>query len=132
LRIGAFAFFKGDVLRFYWRDPQPDEKDVPNPISLRFSEDEFWKRYYQPILELVGPDRASSVLRDGAPVQELADLSVRVLPQVMKFLLVEKWKEAGHWCLEHRERIAVAETHADGVQVIAGESWTKPYSDDMG
>jgi hypothetical protein len=132
-RIGAFAFFKDDVLRFYWRDPSPDEKDVRNPIRLQFPEDDFWRRYYQPILELTGPDRARLALSDNAPLHiEPADLSVRVLPEVMKLLLVEKWKETGHWCLEHQERLARAEVHGDGVQIIAGDSWSKPYSEGIG
>lgn len=131
-RIGAFAFFKDDVLRFYWRDPPPDQNEVRNPIRLQFPEDEFWKCYYQPILELVGPERASLAERDNRPLHiQPADLSVRVMPEVMRLLLAEKWKETGHWCLEHQERMARAEVHGDGVQIIAGDSWSKPYAEDI-
>ena len=34
LHLGAFSYFKGDTLRFYWRDPSPDEP-IMGGISSR-------------------------------------------------------------------------------------------------
>ncbi|QJS40966.1 hypothetical protein [Bradyrhizobium diazoefficiens] len=48
LHIGSFAFFRSDVLEFYWRDPEPDDVEairVPSP-------DEEWRYYYEPALSL--------------------------------------------------------------------------------
>ena len=129
-RIGGFAYFKDDVLRFFWRDPQPDGVEPPNAIRLDLTEDDIWKAYYQPILALVGPDHAAMIERENIPIPiKVADLQIRVLREVMRYLRLEKWKDAGHWCLEHQDQLAQSEAHADGVQIIAGESWRKPFED---
>lgn len=129
-RIGGFAYFKDDVLRFFWRDPQPDDVEPPNAIRLDLTEDDIWKAYYQPILALVGPDHATTIERDNIPIPiKEADLQIRVLREVMRLLRLEKWKDAGHWCMEHQDQLARGEVHRDGVQIIAGESWRKPFED---
>lgn len=48
LHVGSFAFFRSDVLEFYWRDPEPgsrDAIDVPRPETE-------WRYYYEPALSL--------------------------------------------------------------------------------
>ena len=35
LHIGSFAFFRGDELEFYWRDPEPEESEKLEPIEIR-------------------------------------------------------------------------------------------------
>ena len=47
--IGGIAFFKNDVLQFYWRDPDPETR---NPIRIEPSP-QTWSYYYRPALELV-------------------------------------------------------------------------------
>lgn len=129
-RIGGFAYFKDDVLRFFWRDPQPDGVEPPNPIRLDLTEDDIWRAYYQPILALVGPDHAAMIERENIPIPiKEADIKIRVLAEVVRFLRLEKWKDAGHWCMEHQDQLAQAEVHGDGVQIIAGESWSKPFEE---
>lgn len=131
-RIGGFAYFKDDVLRFFWRDPQPDGVEPPNAIRLNITEDDIWKAYYQPILALVGPDHAAMIERENIPIPiKEADLQIRVLREVMRLLRLEKWKDAGHWCMEHQDTLAQGEVHGDGVQIIAGESWGKPYEESL-
>jgi len=129
-RIGAFAYFKNDTLKFFWRDPQPDDVEPRNPIRLKLTRDEFWRHYYQPILALVGSDNPALRQRENVaiPIKE-ADLKIRVLPEVMRFLKMEKWKDAGHWCMENHKQLARSEVHGDGLQIIAGESWSKPFED---
>lgn len=129
-RIGGFAYFKDDVLRFFWRDPQPDGVEPPNAIRLDLTEDDIWRAYYQPILTLVGSDHAAMIEREQIPIPiKEADLKIRVLPEVMRLLRLEKWKDAGHWCMEHKDRLAQGEVHTDGVQIIAGDSWSKPFEE---
>jgi hypothetical protein len=48
LQIGSFAFFRSDVLEFYWRDPEPDSRDA---IALPRPEAE-WRYYFEPVLSL--------------------------------------------------------------------------------
>jgi hypothetical protein len=129
-RIGAFAYFRNDVLRFFWRDPQPDGTEPSNSIRLNVTEDEIWRRYYQPVVELVGQQLATSAPRESAELTvEQADLKVRVVPEVMKLLRLEKWKEAGHWCMEHKATLTRAEAHGDGIQIIAGQSWSARFDE---
>jgi hypothetical protein len=128
-RIGAFAYFKDEVLRFFWRDPQPDGVEPPNPIRLDITEADIWKAYYLPILEIVKAQPVAASLADDPISIKEADLGVRVVPEVMRLLSVEKWKEAGHWCLEHKSELAQQEAHGDGVKIVAGQSWTKPFED---
>jgi hypothetical protein len=129
-RIGGFAYFKDDVLRFFWRDPQPDGVEPPNPIRLDLTEDDIWRAYYQPILALVGPDHAAVIERENIPIPiKEADLKIKVLPEVMRLLRLEKWKDAGHWCMEFKDQLAQREVHGDGVQIIAGDSWSKPFEE---
>lgn len=126
-RIGGFAYFKDDVLRFYWCDPPPDELEPENAIKLALTEDDIWKAYYQPILELTGTTQSSATVARGPLSIEQADLKVKVVDEVMGLLRFEKWKEAGLWCLEHREALAREGIHNDGVQIVAGDSWSKRF-----
>ena len=129
-RIGGFAYFKDDVLRFFWRDPQPDGVEPPNAIRLDLTEDDIWRAYYQPILALVGSVHAAMIERENIPIHiKEADLQIKVLPEVMRLLRLEKWKDAGHWCMEHHHQLGKGEVHGDGVQIIAGESWSKPFEE---
>ncbi|MCI0748695.1 MAG: hypothetical protein L0Y58_25080 [Verrucomicrobia subdivision 3 bacterium] len=129
-RVGCVAYFKDDIVRFFWRDPQPDGIEPPNPIRLDVTEDDIWKFYYQPIMALVGPDHAAMIERENVPIPfKEADLSIRVLSEVMRLLRLEKWKDAGHWCMEHPEQLAQAEVHGDGVRILAGQSWSKPFEE---
>lgn len=131
-RIGGFAYFKDDVLRFFWRDPQPDGVEPPHAIRLDITEEDIWKAYYQPILAIVGTDHAAMIERENVPIPiKEADIKIRVLSEVMRFLRLEKWKDAGHWCMEHQDQLAQGEVHSDGVQIIAGESWTKTFEESL-
>jgi len=131
-RIGAFAYFKNDTLRFFWRDPQPDGVEPRNPIRLKVTDDIFWRHYYQPILALVGSDQAAKIEHDDIPVPiKEADLKIKILPEVMRLLRLEKWQDVGHWCMEHKIALAKGEFHGDGVQIIAGDSWTKRFEESL-
>ena len=114
----------------FGHDPQPDGIEPPNPIRLDVTEDDLWRFYYQPLLALVGPDHAAMIERENAPIPiKEADLKVRVLAEVMRFLRLRKWKDAGHWCMENQEMLPEAEVHHDGVGILAGVSWSKPFEE---
>ena len=127
-RIGGFAYFKDEVLRFFWRDPQPDGVEPPNAIRLDLTEDDIWRAYYQPILALVGSDHAAMIEHENIPIPiKEADIQIKVLPEVMRLLRLEKWKDAGHWCMENQDLLTEAKVHRDGVGLFAGDSWAKPF-----
>ena len=91
-RIGAIAYFHNDALEFYWRDPQPDEPEPRNPVRFDVSDDDLWQGYYEPVLSLLGRDQAHRMIESTEAVAlPEADVSLRVAPNVLKYLLVEQW-----------------------------------------
>jgi hypothetical protein len=129
-RIGAITYFKDECLRYFWRDPQPDGKEPENAIKLQVPEDQLWRNYYFPILKMV---RAIGVenTQGGKIVfsNSGGDFQVHVATQLMALLHSEKWKDAGEWCREHQEHLFKSELRIDGLAVVAGNSWSKPFSE---
>ena len=125
--IAGFAYFRNESLRFHWRDPKGGSEEPPNAVHLRVSDDDFWRGYYEPVLKLIGVERASDMaVGEAEPVRiEEADLSVRVAPPLMKHLIARQWTEAGKWCLDHHDDLIRHEVRADGLAVQAGESWSQ-------
>lgn len=124
-RIGAVAYFRSDVLRFFWRDPAPDGKVPENAIELDITANDIWQEYYQPILGL----SRGRLFDDAGLIHDIADvdLKIEIVPDVMKLLHREKWKDAGEWCVEHRMQIQDNKFHIDGIRVSAGDSWKKRF-----
>ena len=56
-----------------------------------------------------------------------ADLKIKIVPEVMRLLRLEKWTAVGHWCMENQALLAKMETHGDGLQVLAGDSWGERF-----
>jgi hypothetical protein len=126
--IAGFAYFRNESLRFHWRDPKPDGEEQRNAIHLdRIEMEDFWRGYYEPMLNLIGAERAFiAATRETESIQiEEADLSIRVAPPLMKRLVERQWTEAGNWCLHHRDELTRHEVRADGIAVEAGESWSQ-------
>ena len=127
-RIGGFAFFDNDLLRFHWIDPQPDGRQPREVIPLSVTEDEIWQFYYAPLLDLIGSDRAERMLRDEEPVFfREADFGIQIEPTVLKLLVAGRWVEVGKWCLENGRNTDMRSFRSDGLHVIAGDSWGKPF-----
>jgi hypothetical protein len=131
-RIGGFSYFKDETLKFYWKDPQPDGVEPANPIRLELSEDDLWKAYYLPIAGLF---RSAQSLgfeqRDATILMKEADLELKLQPEVLRLLRVEKWKDAGQWCLEHTNQLAENKVRGDGLQIVAGDTWHSPFKESM-
>lgn len=126
--IAGFAYFRNESLRFHWRDPKPDGDEPRNAIHLdEIGREDFWRGYYEPVLKLIGSERATDMAsRETESMRiEEADLSVRVAPPLMKRLVERQWTEAGNWCLQHRDDLIRHEVRADGIAVRAGESWSQ-------
>lgn len=131
-RIGGFSYFKDETLKFYWKDPQPDGVEPANPIRLELSEDDLWKAYYLPIVELFRSAQSVGFeQRDSAILMKEADLELRLQPDVLRLLRVEKWKDAGHWCMEHSKQLVESKVRGDGLQILAGDTWRSPFKESV-
>jgi hypothetical protein len=129
-RIGGFAYFYNDILKFHWIDPQPDGMKPRETIPLSVTEDEIWQSYYAPLIDLIGRDRAKQMVRDGEPVFfREADFGILIAPPILELLTADRWTEAGKWCLENGRSADKRGFRSDGLHVIAGESWEKPFEE---
>jgi len=128
LHVGAITYFKGDVLSFYWCDPPAD---ATLAAELDFREED-WQHYYLPVSKLYDDSRARAGIADNetdlVPV-EGADLRVGLHPSVAQYILQGRWREARDAAYEARRELAAAEFQSDGIKVVAGDSWLRPFAD---
>lgn len=122
LHIGSFAFFRGDELEFYWRDPEPEEPEKLEPIEIRVA-DEDWAYYYAPALALTA--EAESKL--SSTQAEEIDLKVKIHPKVRALLLEGQWAAARALIAELQQTLEAEGFQADGLSVVAGDSWRRSF-----
>ena len=127
LHIGGFAYFRSDVMQFYWQDPTP-ERPIRNPIHVQVAEAD-WRYYYGPVLELIRAARPGAVTtRDQFlfPVEGL-DMQIGIDPVVLKLL------EDGQWAAARTRAEEASAEHpeyrGDGIRVVAGESWLRRFDE---
>ncbi|MBR0706927.1 hypothetical protein [Bradyrhizobium liaoningense] len=119
LHIGSFAFFRSDVLEFYWRDPEPDDVEairVPSP-------DEEWRYYYEPALSLALDAAALAK----SPDRELADVQVIIHPEIQHLLVAGRWLSAKELATKQRAALVAEGYQPDGIWLSAGQSWRSRY-----
>jgi hypothetical protein len=119
LNIASFAFFKSELLQFYWQDPEPTEREaiaLPGP-------DEEWRYYYEPALSLASVPE-SDVL---GPEREMADVTVEIHPEIRHLLDQALWSQAREVAGQLRESFLSEGYQPDGLRVIAGGSWPRPF-----
>lgn len=127
LHVGAVTYLKGESLRFYWRDPPPEDE---GGLNLQVTDDA-WGYYYRPIVELVragapaGHDVGSGVLVD----IEAADIRVGLHPRIAKLLYADEWERARQEALEAADAIRRDGFRQDGLRIVAGGSWSVPFLD---
>jgi hypothetical protein len=121
--IGGITYFVNDVLRFYWRDPQPDPEDVFD-LSI---DDDLWQYYYRPALELIPVDQVSQATTL-VTISE-ADIQIGFHPDVLRFLLAGQWGQAKEWCIEHHQVLEEAGHQPDGLRIVAGATWSSPFAE---
>ncbi len=117
LHIGSFAFFRGDDLEFYWRDPEP-EKLEPIEISVK---DEDWANYYASALALASEPRRGLLSSEFQGI----DLKVEIHPKLRDLLLQGQWAAARSLATELRQQLESDGFHPDGLRVVAGSSWRR-------
>ena len=124
--IGAITYFEKERLSFYWRDPTPDFDD-PARIEIDVRDDD-WRFYYAPALALVR-DHARDPLHEPTLVRvEGADVEIGIHPFVLGHLLEHRWEAARDAAGSVKaDRVGPWEYHDDGIAVVAGKSWSRPF-----
>jgi hypothetical protein len=126
--VGSIAYFRGDVLHFYWRDPEPDTRDsikIPTPRAA-------WSEYYRFFAEALrfyqANGRHASSPEPIATIPEL-DITLKAHPQIAEQLLAGAWQDARRRARKMREEFEKTGYQPDGLQVIAGDSWFKRHKE---
>lgn len=119
LHVGSFAFFRNDLLEFYWIDPEPD---ADKPLRLPEPKEE-WRFYFEPPFSFASDTDSKALDAE----RELTDVKVDVHPQIRQLLEREEWLTAKTRAIEMRQVLLTQGYHADGMKVTAGESWAKPF-----
>ena len=130
LHIGGIAYFKNEVLQFWWRDPEPNP-NVTNPISVEVPPD-VWRHYYTPILELIRSNSDFSDQMRQEPTLlsiDQADIKIGIHPTVLDALEGSHWQAARNIAQSTKTPIENLGYRADGIVVIAGESWKRRFSE---
>ena len=120
LHVGAIAYFRQDELEFHWRDPDPEEAEKLEPFEVRLPEDA-WRHYYEPALALA-TDAGTATPSEG---RAAVDIDVEIHRSVHEPLRERSWAAARSLAREIEPRLREEGFQADGVKVMAGESWRR-------
>lgn len=129
LHVGAISYLRGEILRFYWRDPEPAEPRKLNSIEIA-STDEAWGDYYAPFAALLrdGGFTVSPSVRDGRLLAvEGADIEIGAHPKITRPLLEGEWKVAREVAMSLSKHFVEEGYQADGLMVRSGPSWKERY-----
>ncbi len=131
LNIGAITYFRNDILHFFWRDPIREGRDPPNPIEVELA-DAAWRFYYQPVFDIVHSrlDVFQQMLMEPVLINLTEmDIQLGILPDVLRYLKEGQWALAQKWCVETQVSGRHTGYHQDGIRVVAGESWLRPFEE---
>ena len=115
---------------FFWRDPEPDST-VEKPIEIDVESDA-WRHYYAPVLDLIHSDQDyfERMLKEPLfmPVEH-ADIEIGIHPVILRLLIESRWDEVR--ALSGSQKIQATEMpyRADGIAVVAGNSWQAPFEE---
>ena len=139
LLVAAITYFQNDVLQFYWCDAPPQDSDE---IVLNLPDDA-WRHYYSPVVEVITASDSGTLgdlmservearipsERDGAgnlqvPIAQ-CDLEIGVHRAIRDYLVVQDWHGARHAASEAAREIGEEGFQADGLRVLAYDSWNE-------
>ena len=118
LHVGAISYFRQDTLEFHWRDPAPEDTEMLEPIEVILPKDA-WLYYYSPALSLATNERSEAL--------ENAYIRIEIHETIRKLLQARKWSEARSMARELGPEFKDRGFHADGLKVVAGESWLREH-----
>lgn len=122
LQVGSIAFFRGDELEFYWRDPEPEEPRKLEPIEISVS-DEDWENYYAAALALASEPQGDFMSAQTHGI----DLEVEIHPKVRVQLLQGHWAAARSVAIEFHRQLEAEGFQPDGLRVVVGDSWSRRF-----
>jgi len=128
LHVGTITHFRGDVLHFYWRDPLSEKGDK---IDVHFIPNA-WQYYYLPVFDLIrsNPDFFKQMQEKPVLMRvKDADLMIGICPGVLRALVKSNWEEARFFSRKDTVQIEKIPYQADGIAVVAGDSWFKPFEE---
>ena len=128
LHVGAITHLRGEVLHFYWRDPQPDSREG---IDVPYSPTALQHHYGSTVelLEAMSPRAWMQPGQESVAVVEACDARVGVHPIVARLLGEKRWGDAQHAALENAETLASAGYQPDGLKVEPGPSWSGRFDE---
>lgn len=125
--IGGISYFRGDVLQFFWRDPEQSEQGRSFEVELS---PDSWRSYYAAALAVVGrPEGPDAKSTNQLVAVEGADVEVGIHPVVLRRLRAEDWEGARLECIERAAELQEQEYQPDGIRVVAGNSWRERTSE---
>ena len=125
LHIAAITYFRRDVLKFYWCDPEPEETEKSEGINVRLPEG-VWRNYYEPASDLIRAAGGASRMADRSLLTSLIeelDVSVEADPKIWPLLRERNWLRAHDVSLELADVFLEDGYRPDGLRVKAGENW---------
>ncbi len=122
LHIGSFAFFRGDDLDFYWRDPEPEEPEKLEPIEISVKNED-WANYYASALALASEPGRGLLSSESQGI----DLKVEIHPKLRELLFQGQWAGARSLATELRQQLELDGFQPDGLRVVAGGSWRRRF-----
>ena len=119
LHIGAVSYFRQDTLEFHWRDPAPEDTQILRPIAVT-QPDDAWRHYYAPALALATAEPTVTSANEDI---NIADISIEVHEAILELLQAGEWTTAQLQARELAPELREEGFQADGLKIIAGESW---------
>ncbi|MXZ59958.1 MAG: hypothetical protein F4Z12_03745 [Acidobacteria bacterium] len=118
LHVGAISYFRQEALVFHWRDPEPEAPEALDPIRINVT-GEMWRFHYEPAVPLV----VHAERRFLWEARKALDIDVQIHREVLPLLLEGSWAAAHLRARELRNVFAAEGFQADGLRVVAGDSW---------
>jgi len=129
--IGCITYLRNDTIRFFWRDPEPPQDKPHRQIKLELN-DNIWRYYYRPMLDLImsRPQSFDAMLHETVlmPIKEL-DIEIGIHPEVLKPLSHDQWIYAKRSYRPAAEYFRKEGYQPDGVRIVAGPTWLLPFAE---
>lgn len=58
---------------------------------------------------------------------KMLDVELGIDPPALKYLLHDQWKDAKESCAQRKHLLLESGYEADGIQIVAGDSWFEPF-----
>ena len=128
LHIGSIAYFRRDILHFYWCDPEPDGEAGLEPIALELPEDA-WRAYFEPLADLMDLGEREGSALPGVVMRRLEglDLEVGLAKEIYPVIEARDWAGIRNSLSNLSGVLEERGLRSDGVYVKTGPNWARRY-----